>query len=80
MSPALTVLRDLASFLIGGWALLHQALQPKPDTGVLLIFAGLLVTPGVLAAHWLATSGTAGQSSQPPSPPPQSSSPLPPPG
>ena len=78
ISPALTVARDLASFVIGGWGLVYQAVQDKPDAGVLTIFAALLVTPGVLAARWLATSGTGGQSSPPssqPSPPSPSSPP-----
>lgn len=72
ISPALTVARDLASFGIGGWGLVHQALQPTPNTGVLMVFAGLLVAPGLLAAHWLATSGIGGPSSTPPSPQPPS--------
>lgn len=75
ISPVLTVLRDLASFMIGGWGLIHEALQDKPEAGVLAIFGALLVTPGVLAAHWLTQSGTGAPSSQPPTPPPQSSSP-----
>jgi len=63
------VLRDLAAFGIGGWGVIHEALKDKPEVMVLAFFGVLMVAPGMLAAHWLATSGTGGQSSQPPLPP-----------
>lgn len=69
----LVVARDLASFLIGGGGLIYQALQEKPDSAVLMVFAGLLITPGAFATHFLARSGTGGQSSPPPSQQPPSS-------
>lgn len=70
------VLRDLVCLAVGGWGVIHEELSGHPSPTVLAVYAVMMVSPGVLAAGWLAREGTGGQSSPPPgdSPPPPSSS------
>lgn len=75
--PWLTVLRDVACLALGVWGVIHQELSGKADLGLLTFFAILMVAPAALAAVWLAQSGTAGPSSDPPVQPPSPSSPSP---
>jgi hypothetical protein len=55
------------------WGVIHEELSGKADLGRLAFFAILMVAPAALAAVWLAQSGTAGQSSEPPAQLPPSS-------
>lgn len=64
----LTVLRDVVCLALGGWGVWHEAVQDKPEVLILTFFGGLMVAPGLFAAHWLAQSGIGAPSSPPPAP------------
>lgn len=72
--PWLTVLRDVVCLALGVWGVIHEELSGKADLGRLAFFAALMVAPAAIAAVWLAQSGTAGSSSDPPVSPPSPSS------
>jgi hypothetical protein len=61
-----TVLRDLAGLVIGGWGMIHEELGGHPESTPLLIYGAMMVAPSVLATTWLARSGIASPSSPPP--------------
>lgn len=75
--PWLTVLRDVVCLALGVWGVVKEELSGKADLGRLVFFALLMIAPAALAAVWLAQSGTAGSSSDPPVQPPSPSSPSP---
>jgi hypothetical protein len=62
---------------LGVWGVITEELSGKADLGRLAFFAGLMIAPAALAAVWLAQSGTAGSSSDPPAQPSPPSSPSP---
>lgn len=61
------VARDVASFGLGSWGVIHEELSGAASIPLLVVWTTLLGVPGTFGALWLSRTGS-GSSPSPPEP------------